>query len=65
MEAYRNWVRNLRGTRSSREFAKLLGISQQALQAYEGGQRIPRDEVKRKLEQVSREQYFFAQKEHK
>ena len=65
MEPYRDWIRRLRGTRSVREFAGMLGISQQALQAYEGGQRIPRDEIKRKLEQVSRQQYFFTQKEHK
>ena len=66
MEAYRTWVRNLRGTRSAREFAKMMGISQQALEAYEQGQRIPRDEVKLKMERFSREQsYFFTREEHK
>lgn len=65
MEPYRTWVRNLRGTRSAREFAKMMGISQQALEAYEEGRRIPRDEVKRRLERLSLEQSsFFAQEEH-
>lgn len=62
MEKYRDWVRNLRGSRSSREFAKILGISQQALRAYEEGQRIPRDEVKRKLENFSLGESLFLTK---
>ena len=66
MERYRDWIRNLRGTRSSREFAQLLGISQQALQAYESGERIPRDEVKRRAQRLSlQEALFFTEKEHK
>ena len=65
MEKYGKWIRNLRGTRSSREFAQLLGISQQALQAYESGKRIPRDEVKQRAERISlREALFSGEKEH-
>lgn len=65
MERYRDWIRNLRGTRSRREFAQLLGISQQALQAYESGERIPRDEVKRRAQRLSLgETLFFTDKEH-
>ena len=65
MKPYGIWVKNLRGTRSAREFAKMMGISQQALLAYETGQRIPRDEIRQRMERLSREQsYFFATGEH-
>ncbi|KFZ32270.1 XRE family transcriptional regulator [Anoxybacillus flavithermus] len=37
---------NLRGDRSREEVAKSIGISVSALQMYENGQRVPKDEIK-------------------
>lgn len=39
----------LRGKRSRAEVARDTGISERALQSYELGDRVPRDEVKVKL----------------
>lgn len=39
----------LRGKRSRTEVARDTGISERALQSYELGDRVPRDEVKVKL----------------
>lgn len=38
-----------RGERKQREVAKAIGISDSALAMYEGGNRVPRDEIKEKL----------------
>ncbi|EMI10402.1 MAG: helix-turn-helix transcriptional regulator [Anoxybacillus ayderensis] len=54
---------NLRGNRSREEVAKSLGISVSALQMYENGQRIPKDEIKLKIARyygVSVESIFFS-----
>ena len=42
-------LRELRGERSQAEVAKALMISDSALSAYETGERIPRDDVKRRI----------------
>jgi len=39
-------IRQFRGSASQKETAQKIGISVAALQAYETGERIPRDEVK-------------------
>ncbi len=39
----------LRAKRSQAEVCKVVGITQQALSAYETGLRMPRDEIKIKL----------------
>lgn len=39
----------LRGETSREEVAKAIGVSVSALQMYENGQRIPRDEIKLKI----------------
>lgn len=39
----------LRGERTQAEVAKAVGISVSAISMYEQGERIPRDEIKRKL----------------
>ena len=36
----------LRGTRTQKQVANALGISESALAMYEAGKRIPRDEIK-------------------
>lgn len=54
---------HLRGDRSREEVAKSIGISVSALQMYENGQRIPKDEIKIKIAQyygVSIETIFFS-----
>lgn len=42
-------LRELRGDRSQAEVAKALMISDSALSAYETGERVPRDDVKRRI----------------
>lgn len=42
-------LRKLRGNKTRAEVAKSIGITERALQSYELGDRIPSDEVKRKL----------------
>ena len=42
-------LRELRGDRSQAEVAKALMISGSALSAYETGERVPRDDVKRRI----------------
>ena len=41
-----NKLRELRGTTPRKEVAKAVGVSQSAMQMYECGFRIPRDEIK-------------------
>lgn len=53
---------SLRGDRSRMEVANEVGISVSALQMYENGQRIPRDDIKVKLARfygVSVEYLFY------
>jgi len=40
---------NLRGTKPREEVSNDLGISVSALQMYENGQRVPKDEIKIKI----------------
>ena len=40
---------NLRGDKLQLEVAKAVGISVSALSMYENGERIPRDEIKKRL----------------
>jgi len=42
-------LKKLRGSRTQAEVAKALGISISALSMYENGERIPRDEVKKRV----------------
>ena len=42
-------LRKLRGNRKRSEVAEAVGISERALQSYECGERVPRDEVKQRL----------------
>lgn len=54
----------LRGDKSRAEVAQSINISVSALQMYENGARIPRDEVKVRLAQfyeTSVEEIFFTQ----
>ena len=57
----------LRGERSRRDVATIVGASERAIIAYEMGERIPRDEMKRKLALLygrTVEEIFFAEKVH-
>lgn len=42
-------LRELRGERSQSAVAEAIGISDSAISAYENGERIPRDETKKKI----------------
>lgn len=56
-------LRFLRGKRSRAEVAEILDISVSTLQMYENGNRVPRDETKKKLAdlyQTSVEALFFT-----
>lgn len=53
----------LRGDRSRQEVSKALGISLSALAMYENGDRIPRDETKKRIASFygkSVEEIFFT-----
>jgi transcriptional regulator with XRE-family HTH domain len=55
----------LRGSKSREEVAKCVGTSVSAIQMYENGRRIPRDEIKVRLARfygTSVEDIFFAEK---
>ena len=56
MEAYGTGLRRLRGSRTRQEMARALGISPQALQAYEEGRRWPRDEVKLRIRRMRQQE---------
>jgi putative transcriptional regulator len=45
-------LRKLRGSRTQSEVAKALDISISALSMYENGERIPRDEVKKRISEL-------------
>jgi DNA-binding XRE family transcriptional regulator len=42
-------IAKLRGKRTQKEIAKALKISPSAIQMYEAGNRVPRDEIKLKI----------------
>lgn len=46
MGNYPEKLRKLRGNRTIQEVASAVGVSRSAMQMYELGERIPRDEVK-------------------
>lgn len=57
----------LRGDRTQEEVAKAVGVTKSAISMYENNERIPRDEIKRKMAayfKVSVERTFFAEKVH-
>ncbi|MEK4712292.1 helix-turn-helix transcriptional regulator [Sporosarcina sp. FSL K6-5500] len=59
---------DLRGEQAREGVAERLGISLSALQMYENGQRIPRDEIKMKIARYynsSVEDIFFTPLPHK
>ena len=45
MEEFGGLLRRFRGVRTRQKAAEALGITVEALQAYEEGRRVPRDEV--------------------
>lgn len=60
-------LRALRGDTPRKSVAKTLGISVSALQMYENGARVPRDEIKMKLASYYKttvEAIFFADIPH-
>ena len=60
-------LRDLRGDRPRQEVAKALGISVSALQMYENGARIPRDQTKMDIARyygTSVEDIFFRLRTH-
>lgn len=55
-------LRKLRGKKTQREVSRAIGCSESAVNMWESGCRIPRDEVKKKLSDyygVSVEEIFF------
>ena len=65
METYGEKLHRLRENRDFQEIAGELGITVQALRAYEGGKRTPRDEVKQRIDAaLSRRGNFFKKEEH-
>lgn len=57
----------LRGTKSREEVASDVKVSVSALQMYENGQRIPRDEIKVRVAEyynVTVQEIFFDTKQH-
>ena len=49
MESFAAKLRRIRGNQSKRTFARILGISEKALHAYESGKRLPRDEIRLRI----------------
>lgn len=57
----------LRGEKTRAEVAKAVGASERAIQSYEIGDRVPRDEMKVKIARYfgrTIEEIFFANKVH-
>ena len=66
MESYGEKIRRIRGNQSRQTFASRVGITVEALTAYETGQRLPRDEVKARITAALKAvpDSFFTQEEH-
>ena len=66
MESYGARVRRIRGNESRESFSERIGITVEALIAYETGQRLPRDEVKARITAAMQAgpDSFFAEEEH-
>ena len=45
-------LKTLRGNRKRKNVAEILGVSLSALAMYERGERVPRDEVKRRFSEL-------------
>lgn len=57
----------LRGDKSRKEVAQVLGISVSTLQMYENGERMPRDDIKLKIADyfgLTVEEIFFNSEQH-
>ncbi len=57
----------LRGNKTQEEVARAISVSVSAIGMYESGQRIPRDEIKKKISdyyKCSVEEIFFNEKVH-
>jgi transcriptional regulator with XRE-family HTH domain len=60
-------LKTLRGEKTRREVANAVGVSVSALQMYENGERVPRDETKMKIAEYyhrSVESIFFRERPH-
>lgn len=60
-------LQTLRGDHTRAEVARAVGASERAIESYERGERVPRDEMKIKLARlygVSIGDIFFADKVH-
>lgn len=60
-------LRRLRGQQSRKDVAEALGISVSALQMYENGTRVPRDETKVRIAEyykTSVSEIFFSHQPH-
>ena len=58
---------SLRGLRSREEVAASIGVSCSAIQMYENGRRVPRDDIKVKIAKyynVSVNDLFFCNQQH-
>lgn len=60
-------LRDLRGNKSKSAVAKAIGVSESAYVKYERNERVPRDEVKKRIASFfnkSVEEIFFGNVEH-
>ena len=60
-------MREMRGSRTQEEMARMLGITKSSYAMYERGERIPRDEVKVRISRllgISVQALFFDAFEH-
>ncbi|MDL2253745.1 helix-turn-helix domain-containing protein [Ruminococcaceae bacterium OttesenSCG-928-I18] len=58
-------LKTMRGSKSRRDVASAINVSESAIRMYESGQRIPRDEIKTRYAEyfdVSVSDLFFASK---
>lgn len=56
-------LKELRGNKSQKEVAEAIGVTPMAVSLYEAGERIPRDEVKKRIAdyfQTTVEKIFFT-----
>jgi DNA-binding XRE family transcriptional regulator len=60
-------LKSLRGSRTIKDVAKSIGISESALAMYETGKRVPRDEIKMKISKYYKKSVgsiFFEESAH-
>lgn len=61
---YNHILRQLRGSKTQKEIANLLGLTKSAWAMYESGKRVPRDEIKIRIADYfgkSVQEIFFGQ----